>query len=136
MEVELRNLASRLGVSDRVHFAGFVSDLALASYYAACDIFALLTFFDADAASVEGFGIVYIEAGYFGKPVLATRVGGVTDAVEDGVNGILVDPEDNEGISHVLLKLCQDKLLREQLGSQGKDLACRQTPHRLIYQSQ
>ncbi len=135
METELKNLAAQMGVSERVHFAGFVPDQSLAGYYAACEIFTLLTFFNGNAASIEGFGIVYVEAGFFGKPVLATRIGGVTDAVKDGVNGLLVDPEDQEGTSKVLLQLCQDKLLREQLGSKGKDLAHRQTPHRLIYQS-
>lgn len=136
MEAELKNLAARLEVSDRVHFAGFVSDRALAAYYAACDIFTLLTFYNQDAASIEGFGIVYVEAGFFGKPVLATKIGGVTDAVQNEVNGLLVDPEDEQAISKALLQLCQDRELREQLGSKGKDLASRQTPHRLIYQSQ
>lgn len=136
MEAELKSLAARLEVSDRVHFAGFVSDRALAAYYAACDIFTLLTFYNQDAASIEGFGIVYVEAGFFGKPVLATKIGGVTDAVQNEVNGLLVDPEDEQAISKALLQLCQDRELREQLGSKGKDLASRQTPHRLIYQSQ
>ena len=135
METELKNLASQLKVSDLVHFAGFVSDRDLAGYYAACDIFTLLTFFNEDAASIEGFGIVYVEAGFFGKPVLATKIGGVTDAVQNEVNGLLVEPEDEQAINDALLQLCQDKKLREQLGSKGKDLAHRQTPHRLIYQS-
>ncbi len=135
MEAELKSLAARLEVSDRVHFAGFVSDRALGSYYAACDIFTLLTFYNEDAASIEGFGIVYVEAGFFGKPVLATKIGGVTDAVQNEVNGLLVEPEDEQAISNALLQLCQDKKLREQLGSKGKDLASRQTPHKLIYQS-
>ena len=135
MEAELKNLATQLKVSNRVHFAGFVPDRALASYYASCDIFTLLTFFNEDAASIEGFGIVYIEAGFFGKPVLAAKIGGVTDAVQNEVNGLLVDPEDEQTISDALLQLCQDRKLREQLGSKVKDLAHRQTLHRLIYQS-
>ena len=135
MEAELKYLAARLEVSDRVHFAGFVPDKALAGYYAACDIFTLLTFFNEDAASIEGFGIVYVEAGFFGKPVLATNIGGVTDAIQNKVNGLLVDPEDEQTISNSLLQLCQDRKLREQLGSKGKDLAHRQSSHQSIYQS-
>ncbi|MGJ3245678.1 MAG: glycosyltransferase family 4 protein [Elainellaceae cyanobacterium] len=136
MQAEFQELAERLGVSDRVHFAGFVSDSDLASYYAACDLFTMLTFFDSSASSIEGFGIVYVEAGYFGKPVLATRIGGVVDAVHHGENGWLVDPNDADGVTHALIQLCGDRPLRERLGQKGKELAQRQTPHRLIYQAQ
>lgn len=133
---ELRELAERSGVADRVHFAGFVSDVDLAGYYTACDVFTMPTFFNETASSIEGFGIVYAEAGYFGKPVLATRMGGVADAVEHGENGWLVDPDDAEGLTQALLKLCRDRILRETLGQQGRERAQRQMPHRLIYQTQ
>jgi glycosyltransferase involved in cell wall biosynthesis len=84
MEAELRQMATELKVADQVIFAGYVPDSQLAEFYAASDLFAMLTFFDAGSQSIEGFGIVYLEAGYFGKPVLAARVGGVEDAVHDG----------------------------------------------------
>jgi len=131
---DLQALAQQLGVSDRVHFAGFVSDEELAHYYATCDLFSLITYFDKKAASIEGFGIVYLEAGYFGKPVLAARIGGVTDAVKHEETGLLVNPESSEAIEQALLRLCQDRTLREQLGRKGQELACNPTPHRVIYQ--
>ncbi|MGF1522032.1 MAG: glycosyltransferase family 4 protein [Leptolyngbyaceae cyanobacterium] len=134
MQVELETLAQQLGVLDRVHFAGFVPDQALAHYYEACDVFVMLTSF-AGTASIEGFGIVYVEAGYFGKPVLATNLGGVIDAVHHEENGLLVEPDDDNGIANALLRLCRDPQLRERLGQTGRTLTHRQTPHRLIYRN-
>ncbi len=136
LEDELKALASQLGVQDRVLFAGYVSDKQLASYYAACDLFSMLTFFDAEDKSIEGFGIVYLEAGYFAKPVIASRVGGVEDAVHHQVTGLLVEPNDDEEIARTLLKLCTDQPLRERLGLDGQVLANRKIPHRILYADQ
>lgn len=133
MECELRSLVSRLGVEKRVLFAGYIPDNQLASHYAACDLFAMPTFFDAKAKSIEGFGIVYLEAGYFAKPVIASRLGGVVDAVHDGESGLLVDPNFASEITHSLLRLCKDQQLRERLGRRGQELAERKTLHRLLY---
>ena len=136
LEAELKTLASQLGVKERVLFAGYVSDKQLASYYAACDLFSMLTFFDAADKSIEGFGIVYLEAGYFAKPVIASRVGGVEDAVHHHTTGLLVDPNDDEEITRTLLKLCTHHPLRERLGLDGQVLANRKTPHRILYSDQ
>ncbi|NJL81286.1 MAG: glycosyltransferase family 4 protein [Richelia sp. RM2_1_2] len=133
MQPELEQKAELLQVKERVHFAGFVPDEDLANYYAASDIFAMLTFFDIQKASIEGFGIVYAEAGYFGKPVIASRVGGVEDAVHHEENGLLVNPDSPEEISQALIRLCKDKQLREKLGTKGIELARRKTPHSIIY---
>jgi glycosyltransferase involved in cell wall biosynthesis len=134
MEAELRQMATELGVSQQVIFAGYVPDSQLAALYAASDLFVMLTFFDASSQSIEGFGIVYLEAGYFGKPVLASRVGGVEDAVQDGETGLLVDPGSNSEVYAALEQLCRDAGLRDRLGQQGRALAHRSTPHRLLYQ--
>jgi phosphatidylinositol alpha-1,6-mannosyltransferase len=136
MEPELRSLVSRLGVEKRVFFAGYVPDNQLASYYAACDLFAMPTFFDAETKSIEGFGIVYLEAGYFAKPVIASRLGGVVDAVRHEESGLLVDPNSAPEIAHSLLRLCKNQQLRERLGRRGKELAERKTLHRELYSSQ
>lgn len=133
MQSELEQKADILQVKERVHFAGFVPDEDLASYYAASDIFAMLTFFDTQRASIEGFGIVYAEAGYFGKPVIASRIGGVGDAVHHEENGLLVNPDSPEEISQALTRLCKDKQLREKLARNGIELAKRKTPHSILY---
>ena len=123
MEDELKDLAHQLGVSERVHFAGFVADAELGAYYAACDIFAMPTFLEPNEQSIEGFGIVYLEAGYFGKPAIASRVGGVTDAVIEDVSGILIDPHNDEELLTGLQKLCGDDQLRQKLGNKGREIA-------------
>jgi len=69
----------------------------------------------------EGFGIVYLEANAHGKPVIAGDSGGVRDAVQDGVNGLLVNPESVDEISKAIVKLCKDDELRIKLGQQGKE---------------
>jgi len=74
----------------------------------------------ADGDDTEGFGIVYLEANSFGKPVIAANVGGVPDAVEDGVSGLLVNPENEDEIAGAIIKLFCDDNLREKLGRQGK----------------
>jgi glycosyltransferase involved in cell wall biosynthesis len=133
LAAELESQARDLGVAQRVHLAGYVDDQELADYYQAADVFVMLTHFDADAASIEGFGIVYREAGFFGKPVLACRVGGVEDAVIHGETGLLVLPYGDEAISAALRQLCQDATLRKRLGQNGQILAAQQQFHRSIY---
>jgi glycosyltransferase involved in cell wall biosynthesis len=133
MQSELKQLAENLGVTSRVIFTGFVPDEELAGYYAACDFFSMLTFFDRQVKSIEGFGIVYLEAGYFGKPVIASRVGGVEDAVLHRETGLLVDPNSPQEVLTMLRQLCADRELRERLGRRGIELANRTTLHRTLY---
>lgn len=132
-ESELKSLAERLRVDKRVHFAGYVNNQELASYYAACDIFAMLTSTNTKASSLEGFGIVYLEANYFGKPVIASRHPSLVDVVRHEENGLLVNPKSGYEVFQVFKQLCQNQQLREQLGCQGKELAKRKTLHRSLY---
>ena len=123
MESELKSIVHRSRLENRVHFAGFVPDRELAGYYAACDIFAMLTYYDRKDASIEGFGIVYIEAGYFGKPVIASRVGGIPDAVHHEETGLLVEPNSGYEMLQAFTRLCKDEQLRKQLGRKGQEFA-------------
>lgn len=71
----------------------------------------------------EGFGIVYLEANLFGKPVIAGRSGGVGDAVEDQVNGLLVHPDSVPEIAAAMISLAQQPELRTKLGRAGEKRA-------------
>jgi glycosyltransferase involved in cell wall biosynthesis len=134
---DLQTLVAQLALTDCVHFAGYVPDYQLAAHYTTCDIFTLPTFFDTSAQSIEGYGIVYAEAGYFGKPVVACNVGGVTDAVIHQENGLLVSPERPDEILEAIACLCQDAALRAQLGRQGQALAMGKTmPFDSLYSAQ
>jgi glycosyltransferase involved in cell wall biosynthesis len=124
-ESELYSLARRLRVERRVHFAGCVPDQRLAGYYAACDIFAMLTLDDARSKGLDGLDTVFLEAGHFGKPVITSWVGGVTDVVHHGENGLLVNLYPGNEILQAFRQLCQDQQLREQLGRTAKTLATR-----------
>jgi len=68
----------------------------------------------------EGFGIVYLEANLFGKPVIAVRSGGVSDAVVDGLNGRLLEPGDASGLKQAIIELTNNQELSSKLGQQGK----------------
>jgi glycosyltransferase involved in cell wall biosynthesis len=82
---ELRSLAARLGVDDRVELPGAVGQDAIGGYYARADAFALPSF-------AEGLPVVLMEAMASGLPVVATHIAGVPELVEDGVAGRLVPP--------------------------------------------
>jgi len=69
----------------------------------------------------EGFGIVYLEANLANKPVIAGDSGGVRDAVVDGLNGLLVNPENKEEITEAIIKLVRDENLRKKLGEKGRE---------------
>ena len=78
------------------------------------------------AGDFEGFGIVYLEAGRAGKPVIAGDSGGVRDAVIDKVNGLLVNPENLSAISQAITKLASQPKLRQSLGQNGRERALNQ----------
>jgi len=117
----LEALAVALGMRDRVVFAGTVSDDDLPEFYAVGDVFAMPSRERPDAQDVEGFGIVFLEAGAMGRPVVAGRSGGMADAVLDGTTGLLVDPVNPEEIAQTLIHLLTDHELRAQLGRQSRE---------------
>lgn len=95
-----RALATELGLANRVTIHGAVDDARLKQLYAAADLFILAP--RPAAEDVEGFGIVYLEANASGTPVLATRVGGVVDAVRDGVSGFFADSAEPQDLALAL----------------------------------
>jgi phosphatidylinositol alpha-1,6-mannosyltransferase len=117
----LHELAVELGVRDRIIFAGSVSDDQLPDVYAMCDVFAMPSRARLASHDVEGFGLVFLEAGACAKPVVAGRSGGIEDAVVDGFTGLIVDPSDARDIGQALIRLLTDSELRGRLGQQGRD---------------
>lgn len=93
----LKSLVDDLGLQSRVHFRGRIDKADLLSSYSEADLFVLAS--KASARDVEGFGIVFIEASAAGVPVLASLEGGATDAIQEGVNGLLVPDSSPESIA-------------------------------------
>jgi phosphatidylinositol alpha-1,6-mannosyltransferase len=71
--------------------------------------------------SVEGFGLVYLEAAAHGLPIVAHSVGGVAEAVVDNVTGLLVPPRHPAQLAAAFEKLISDQSLRQRLGAAGHD---------------
>ena len=117
-EKRIKNLIDK-GNQDKIIFINKkISDEEKWAWFEQCAVFIMVP--RADGDDTEGFGIVYLEANSFGKPVIAGNVGGVPDAVEDGVSGLLVNPENEDEIAGAIIKLFCDDNLREKLGRQGK----------------
>lgn len=115
----LEDLAAEQGMRERVRFLGSVAREELRALYRACDCF-LMPSRQLPGGDVEGFGIVFLEANASGKPVVAGRSGGIPDAVQDGVTGFLVDPEDPEAIAQAVTRLLTDTDLARRMGSAGR----------------
>ncbi len=115
-----RRLATELGIADSVRFTGRLDDDDLDHEYRRCDIFVMVS--RRRPGDVEGFGIVYLEAGAYGRAVVAGRSGGVPEAVLDGETGLLVDdPDSAEEIARVLDRLYADPGLAVKLGRKARE---------------
>src|SRR5215210_6187906 len=108
---ELERRAHELGVIRDTVFLGYQEDVA--PFYAAFDVLVL-------PSSNEGTPVSAIEALAAGKPVVATRVGGVPDVVRDGEDGFLVDTGDTSELADRLARLARDPVLRERMGKEGR----------------
>ncbi len=117
----LEALARVLGVSANVHFTGRQSDAALAAWYGAADIFVMTP--RTLSIDVEGFGLVYLEAGAAGLPVVGSRSGGIPDAIVDGETGLLVPESNPVVLAESLRTLLMRPDLRARFGQAGRERA-------------
>jgi phosphatidyl-myo-inositol dimannoside synthase len=106
-------------LGNQIKFLGMIDQAEIHNYMAACDVFLATSRSMAD--SLESFGIVYLEANMQGKPVIAASVGGVPDAVVDGVTGYLIAENNKDQLIDRINILMSDKQLRTHLGKQGKE---------------
>ena len=101
------------GFLDRVVFAGEVSDAQLETHLNHCDIFVA-------PSRYESFGLVFLEAMMFAKPVVGCRAGGMTEVIEDGVTGLLAEPGDVPSLVLALSVLLNDPVKRADFGQAGR----------------
>lgn len=122
----IQSLIQQHDLGDRVELLGMVDDQdRLQDLYSKCTFFAL-TPTEVDD-NMEGFGLVYLEAGAFEKASVATRSGGVPTAVEDGVTGLLAEERDVSGIAAAMRRLLKDNDERRKMGKKARERAERLT---------
>jgi glycosyltransferase involved in cell wall biosynthesis len=112
LEHELRDLVRQAGLADRVEFIPLVAQQKLGALYREADVVALVS-------ENEGFGLVLVEAGATGRPVVAARSGGIVDIVEHDQNGLLFTVGDSDGLADALKRILVDRDLRTRLGDGG-----------------
>lgn len=120
-EKHLRSLAASSSYKESIVFLGELSEHEKWLWLHACDAFIMPA--REIGEDFEGFGIVYLEANLAGKPVIAGNSGGVKDAVEDGVNGFLVDPNNIAEIKDKVMMLKNNYQLSFDLGVKGRERA-------------
>jgi colanic acid/amylovoran biosynthesis glycosyltransferase len=110
----LGRLATQLGIEDRVQFAGAVGQEEIYSHYRDSDVFALTSF-------AEGLPVVLVEAMATGIPVVAPRITGIPELVQEGASGLLFTPGRMDELAGALLSLgALSKKEREQMGLTGR----------------
>ncbi len=110
---ELELLVRQLGLERYVEFLGHVDNVEELLH--SLDLLVLAT------TTAEAFGRVLIEAGACGVPVVATQVGGVVDIVQDGLNGLLVSPQDPPEMSEAIIALLKDRELANALSLKARE---------------
>ncbi len=107
----LKQLTANLGIGDAVIFAGVRSDVG--DLMAACDVFVM-------SSRWEGVGLVFLEAMRARRPVVATKVGGISEVVVDGETGYLVDAGDPAALASSLIELIEDRKTATVMGERGR----------------
>lgn len=129
MEKRLRRLVSDMKLEHAVRFVGGDDNDKIALLQA-CQVMVMVSRAIRKRGDVEGFGVVYLEANACARPVVAGNSGGVPDAVEDGVNGFLVEPEDTAAVRDAVVRLLSDPALSRRLGEQGRQRVIDQFDYR------
>jgi len=111
LKEKLQALVCTLGIGDHVIFTGFRSDVR--EIMCAIDILAI-------PSLAEGFPMVTLEAMAMAKPIVATRIDGITEQISDGKEGLLVPPKDSIRLAEAIIKLIRDRELAKSLGTSAR----------------
>jgi glycosyltransferase involved in cell wall biosynthesis len=114
-EQNLRSLAQELGITEQLLFTGHLDQSMLAAYMKNCLAIVL-------PSLTEGLPRVVIEAQLLGKPVIASRVGGIPEIITDGETGLVVEPEDWQALAQAMVKILEDPALAERMGNAARAL--------------
>lgn len=114
---ELEQLVTRLGLSEFISFVGAVPPEQVPVLLNTASLVVVPSRWS------EPFGLVALEAALMARPVVAARVGGLAEAVEDGTTGLLVEPENTVTLADAMLRLLDDPDLADRMGVTGRDRA-------------
>jgi glycosyltransferase involved in cell wall biosynthesis len=117
--VSLMNEAERLGVSGLVKFEGGVSSQRIAGFFEDCDALVLPAIVT-ESGETEGLGVVLLEAMGYGKPVIASDAGGITDIVIDDETGVLSPAGDAAALARAIRAAMDDPARMQRLSENGK----------------
>jgi glycosyltransferase involved in cell wall biosynthesis len=113
LEDELREICRRMGIENKVTFAGFRADLQ--RILGCLDLLI-------HPALMEGLGVSLLQAAAAGSAIVGTRVGGIPEIVRDGVNGYLIPPGDVLSLGEAVIRLLKDRYLCRQMGGKGRKI--------------
>jgi len=115
----LEELVAREGLKDVVQMVGKVPEESLRLWYETCDVFVLPAVVDSKG-DTEGLGVVLLEALSYGKPVVASNVGGIPDIVIDGQTGLLVPEKDPKALAEAIVYVLTHEHFSQRLGEKGR----------------
>jgi len=123
----LQELAKKLGVTNNVQFCGRVDSDVLVDYYERCSVFVM-------PSLREGFGIVFLEAAYYKKPVIGGNHGGTPEIIEHGSNGFLVNHDDSNSLVQCLETLLLNQVLQHDMGQRAYEKTTQQFSYQAFLQ--
>jgi len=112
-------LVSKLNLEQNVIFMGYIDENKKNTLYNACNIYIMNSLDTNEEGDSEGFGITFLEANACGLPVIGSKTGGILDAIEDYVNGLLVEPNNPDETAKAIHKLFSDDKLYQQISDSG-----------------
>ena len=116
-ELEVRTAMERIiaekDLSGQVHIVGYVPDELIVSHYQQEELFALPSLF-------EPFGMTALEAMACGRPVVASKFGGIRNVITSGENGLLVDPQNAEEFAGAMIKLLEERDFSDRMAEAGR----------------
>lgn len=117
LKSQLMENATQMGLNDSIDWVGWLDgSVSLSNFYRSLDLFVM-------PSRKESFGVSAVEASATGLPGVAARVGGIPEIIEDGITGLLIEPEDEKGFAKAIVTLAENKDLRKKMGIMGRKRA-------------
>ncbi len=111
--------AKKSRFKDSISFEGAKDHDKLKEYFQKAGVFVMPSIIDSEG-DTEGLGVAALEAMASGVPVVTSNVGGIPDVIKDGINGLLTAPEDPNSIANAVVRLLDDKKMRDNLSEKGR----------------